>query len=188
MEYAAIAFRVVVGSIFVLAAIAKLPRRRAFEAAVASYAIGPRAVSAVVARALPPFELVCGTLLLLGLATRVAAGLLAAALVVFAVAVAVNLARGRAIDCGCFTGAAPRTIAWGTVARNLALAALAAWVAVAEPRALALDATFAGGSRVSNGDAVAVAIAALVGLAAAGLVVEAVRVRRAILAPPRRSF
>jgi hypothetical protein len=54
-------------------------------------------------------------------------GIVAAAmlLVVYAVAIGVNLLRGRRdIDCGCAGPASRRPIAWSLVARNVVLAAI----------------------------------------------------------------
>ena len=166
MAYAAIAIRVALAVVLLLAAVAKLPRQRAFTDAVRRYELLPRAASELVARLLPPFELACGFLLLVGFATPVVATLVAATLAVFAGAVAINLLRGRVIDCGCFSGAAPRRITWRIVARNIALAAGAGLVVAEAPRALALD-RLAFGGRATIGDAEALAVALTAALALA---------------------
>ena len=49
----------------------------------------------------------------------------AALLLLFAVAMAINIRRGRRhIDCGCFQSTLKQTLSWTLVARNLGLAAM----------------------------------------------------------------
>jgi len=55
------------------------------------------------ALAVPWLELVCGALLCLGLRVRAAAAWTGALLLGFVLALSVNLARNRPVDCGCFT-------------------------------------------------------------------------------------
>ncbi|WBB82157.1 DoxX family membrane protein [Micromonospora sp. WMMD882] len=70
--------------------------------AVHAYQVMPYDVATVVGAALPFVELALGVLLLVGLATRLAAGVSAALLLVFVAGIASAWARGLAIDCGCF--------------------------------------------------------------------------------------
>ncbi|MFG2056710.1 MauE/DoxX family redox-associated membrane protein [Micromonospora sp. NPDC048930] len=72
--------------------------------AVNAYQVMPYDVAAVIGAALPFVELALGVLLLIGLATRLAAGISTALLVVFITGIASAWARGLAIDCGCFGG------------------------------------------------------------------------------------
>jgi hypothetical protein len=51
---------------------------------------------------MPWLELLTGLALILGIWTRTSAALIGAMLVVFIAAISLNLARGNAIDCGCF--------------------------------------------------------------------------------------
>jgi hypothetical protein len=61
--------------------------------------------------------------LLLPAMRALAAATLVGLLVLFAAAMAINLARGRSnIDCGCFIGAQKQRISWALVVRNLMLA------------------------------------------------------------------
>ena len=57
-------------------------------------------------------ELLAGLALILGIWTRTAAALIGALLLVFVAAISLNLARGNAIDCGCFdVSAAGKSVA-----------------------------------------------------------------------------
>ena len=72
--------------------------------AVAAYHVMPFEVAKVVGAALPFVELALGVLLLLGVATRLVAGISAAILAIFVAGIVSAWARGLAIDCGCFGG------------------------------------------------------------------------------------
>jgi hypothetical protein len=112
------------------AAAGKLRAPVAFEGQLDTYRLLPDWAVAAVARALPMVEVSTGAALLVAavtagplarIAPMVAAGLLA----VFAVAMAINLGRGRAhIDCGCGDARGRQPLSWGLVGRNLTIAAI----------------------------------------------------------------
>lgn len=180
MDDVTLAFRFLLAAIFGFAGLSKLPQLDAFESAVGRYALLPERLVRPVARALPPVELAGGLLLALGLGVAVVSGLLAAILLIFAAAVAVNLLRGRVIDCGCFSTVAPKRISWRAVARNMVLASAAVAVAIHNSSALALDSLLGNShSSVSNGDAGAIMIACIACLAAWALFGAVLAFRRA---------
>jgi uncharacterized membrane protein YphA (DoxX/SURF4 family) len=97
------ACRVVVGCIFVLAAVTKLTNPGSFAATLLAYSVLPVAAVRPLALTLPWVELLVGGYLLVGLFTRAAAWGAIALLVVFSAAIAQALARGLSLDhCGCF--------------------------------------------------------------------------------------
>jgi uncharacterized membrane protein YphA (DoxX/SURF4 family) len=120
--------------IFLPSAWSKLRAMDELEGIVADYRLLPEPFVRPVTRTLPILEIGAGLLLLVP-ATRASGALLAMALLsVFALAMAINLARGRReIDCGCFLGRQKERIGWPLVARNLVLVALAAPLAAVEP-------------------------------------------------------
>lgn len=120
------------------AALPKILSRHEFERAVDNYALLPLRFVGPVAVWLPRLELAIGLFLLAGIAVSPVSALASMLLVLFAIAVALNLARGRRIDCGCFSAVAPRTIGWRLVLGDLVLAGMAALVAVADPGVLTL--------------------------------------------------
>jgi hypothetical protein len=95
-----------------------------FAGALAAYRLLPQAAVPAVARALPFAEVAIGAFALLP-ATRAAALVALAALMLsYALAIGINLARGRRdIDCGC--GGESHPLSWALVLRNLVLAAAA---------------------------------------------------------------
>jgi uncharacterized membrane protein YphA (DoxX/SURF4 family) len=119
--------RIVLAAVLAMAAFAKLRSLDEFVGVVHNYRVLPEFLVRPVAYALPPLEAAIALALLLEPTRRGAAIAAAALLAVFAVVMAVNLARGRVeIDCGCFAAALRQRISWALVGRNLALIALAA--------------------------------------------------------------
>jgi Methylamine utilisation protein MauE len=102
----------------------KLAEPNAFLSALAAYRLVPERLLDLVARAVPFVEIALGLGMLVPV-TRSAALLgVAALMLAYAGAIAVNLLRGRSyIDCGC--GGAAHPLSWGLVARNGVLAAAA---------------------------------------------------------------
>jgi hypothetical protein len=168
MDYAALAFRFVLGFVFLFASLPKLAAPRDFARAVANYQLVPHALVRHVARWLPALELVAATCLLAGVAIPVVAALASALLLVFAAAVTITLLRGRVIECGCGGLAAPKRIGPGLVARDLVLAGAAAALAASAPDALAFSQLSLGApATVQANAAVAVLIAAAVAVSIA---------------------
>lgn len=132
----AVLFRYVIAFVFLFAAVPKIANAAAFKAAVANYRLLPRRVAPLVARALPWLELLCAVALSIGLAVTPVAAMAGLVLVTFAVAVSVNLLRGREITCGCDGSLAPHFIDWPLVLSDLALAGMAVLVAVRNPLVL----------------------------------------------------
>jgi hypothetical protein len=105
--------------VFGVAAAGKFASWAELEGVVLNYRIAPRWMAPLIARALPPVE----ALVALGLLvpeTRVpSAWVCLTMLVVFAAAMAVNIARGRTdIDCGCFRSSLRQNLSWWLVLRN----------------------------------------------------------------------
>lgn len=131
--------RWLVAGIFLRSGLPKATGPAAFRSAVGNYQLLPAALVPVVAVTLPYAEILAAVLLAAGVLTVVVAAVLAFLLLVFALAIGINLARGRVFDCGCAgSAAAPRMIGWQHVAADLGLAAFAAAIAVAPPAAAEL--------------------------------------------------
>jgi uncharacterized membrane protein YphA (DoxX/SURF4 family) len=94
--------RFVLAAFFVVAGIAKVADPPGFAHEIHNYQLVPGIAVNAMALVLPWLEIVVGLALFLGIATRSAATILAFLLAVFIVALSINLARGRPVDCGCF--------------------------------------------------------------------------------------
>jgi hypothetical protein len=92
------------GVVFTAAALPKLRHPAAFARTVAGYRVLPRPSTTVFVLAAIASESFLAVAFPTGWAIPVALPLAAALLAIFAVAVAINLRRGRRIACGCFGG------------------------------------------------------------------------------------
>jgi uncharacterized membrane protein YphA (DoxX/SURF4 family) len=90
-------------AVFFFAGASKVTDLDASGRAVIAYELLPAEVAMIVGTVLPFVEISLGLLLLLGLATRLAAWVATAMLVVFISAIVSAWARGLNIDCGCFS-------------------------------------------------------------------------------------
>ncbi|MFM1897654.1 MAG: hypothetical protein RLZZ385_2728 [Pseudomonadota bacterium] len=115
--------------LFFMAANHKLKHFAHFQASLGAYEIVPQPLLPVVARTLPWLEMALVFLLLIPASRALAGAVAAALLVVYGLAMAVNLKRGRSeIDCGC--GDAPQTLSGWLLLRNALLACGAVIVAL----------------------------------------------------------
>ena len=102
--------QVVLDIIFVVAAWPKIADPPSFAHMIYNYRIVPGSLINLSALVMPWVELLAGLCLILGIWTRAARTIVALLLLVFMIAIAWNLLRGNAIDCGCFdVSAANRT-------------------------------------------------------------------------------
>lgn len=114
--------RLALGILFATAALAKLRKRRDFYAAVLAYQLLPPAWAMNIALILPWAEAAIAIGLILG--TNAASAAASGLLLVYALAMAVNLVRGRRdLDCAC--GAMPQVLSIWLVVRNIILAGAA---------------------------------------------------------------
>ncbi|MDP2380233.1 MAG: MauE/DoxX family redox-associated membrane protein [Pseudohongiella sp.] len=108
--------------LFFMAARHKLNDIRRFEAQLAAYQLVPDSLLRISAKTLPWIEMSLVFLLLIPFTRAFAASIASALLVAYAMAMAVNLRRGRnEIDCGC--GDTPQPLSVMLLVRNTVLAA-----------------------------------------------------------------
>ncbi len=133
--------QIALGAVFVAAALPKIADPPGFAKLIWNYALFPAWAVHPAALVVPWLELACGAALCLGVWVRAAAGWIAALLAAFILALSVNLARHRPVDCGCFsTGERARSEAerisdmrWD-ILRDLGLLLLALHVLGTRPR------------------------------------------------------
>ena len=90
------------GAIFIVAAVPKIVDPPSFAHMIYNYRILPGGLINFSSLVMPWVELLCGLALVAGVWRRAALGIITLLLLVFIVAISINLARGNAIDCGCF--------------------------------------------------------------------------------------
>lgn len=135
----AVVLRGALALLFVVAALHKLRDRDAFRATLDAYALLPSPLTTPLARAVPMVELVAALLLVVPRAAAIGASIAVLLLSVYALAMGVNLLRGRRdLDCGCMGPGAHSPIGPELLVRNLLLivAALVAGFAPIHARAL----------------------------------------------------
>jgi hypothetical protein len=122
---------VALAALFAQAAWHKLRAPSEFAAVLAAYALVPRTVVPTFARLLPLSELAVAVALVLPKSSQAAALAASALLLLYALAMGINLVRGRyELDCGCLGPYRRRRVSTWMVVRNVALAAAAALVAL----------------------------------------------------------
>ncbi len=131
--------RLILGMVFAFSGLGKAIEREKTIRLVKSYEILPEFFATIYGFVLPWLELTLAALLIFGIFTQLAALTLCLLLVSFAVAVSVNLARGKQMDCGCFGSANREKLSWATVARISLLLSFALVVATSESQYLSLD-------------------------------------------------
>ena len=139
--------------LFGVAAGHKLADRGRFLAVLKNYDLVPERLMPLAAAAVMAAEVVAILLLVLPPVRTLGAYFSVALLAAYALAIAVNLLRGRTrIDCGCFGFGRHDRIAWTMVARSLALIALASTLLLpgSPRRLLALDALTVGAGLVAS--------------------------------------
>ncbi|HUP45832.1 MAG TPA: MauE/DoxX family redox-associated membrane protein [Thermoanaerobaculia bacterium] len=94
--------QIALGAIFFAAALPKIVDPPGFAHMIYNYRILPGGLVNITALIMPWAELLAGAALILGVWKAAARNIIAAMLVVFIVAIAFNLMRDNAIDCGCF--------------------------------------------------------------------------------------
>lgn len=123
--------RLVVGGMFVYASLDKVASPQAFAISVRAYQIVPVPVSGLFALVMAWSELIAGSMLILGVFTRYAAGAISILLVMFVAALSTVLIKGMVIDCGCFgseEGGSSPVSPW-LILRNL-VTLFACWVII----------------------------------------------------------
>jgi putative oxidoreductase len=90
------------GAIFVAAAVPKIADPPSFAHMIYNYRLLPGGLINISSIVMPWIELLCGLALILGVWRKAALSIIGTMLVVFIIAISINLARGNAIDCGCF--------------------------------------------------------------------------------------
>jgi putative oxidoreductase len=94
--------QIALGAIFVVAALPKITDPPSFAHMIYNYRVLPGGLINISALVMPWVELLVGLALILGVWVRPARWIVTLLLVTFMIAISINLARGNAIDCGCF--------------------------------------------------------------------------------------
>ena len=128
--------------VFIFACLHKIAHPELFAVDVATYDVLPLSLINVMAIILPWVELVAGGMLVLGFRSRAAALMVVGMMVMFIVALAMALAEGLVMSCGCFASQGAQDedpISYKTVLRDTAWLALGLYVVLFDKNALGID-------------------------------------------------
>lgn len=144
MTWVGVLARLVVGGVWVVAGLLKLPDPTESVRAVRNYQLLPEASVPLVGHTLPVLEVLIGVCLILGLLVRASAVLSCVLLTAFIVGIASAWARGLSIDCGCFGGSGGTLENYAAkypwdIARDVGLLLASAWLVVRPRTPWALD-------------------------------------------------
>jgi uncharacterized membrane protein YphA (DoxX/SURF4 family) len=136
--------RLILGGVWLAAGVIKVGDLAASGRSVVAYRLLPYDAATSLGVVLPFVEIALGVLLVLGLATRLSAVLSVVLLIAFIIGIASAWARGLRIDCGCFgsggdLAANQQPTYFSETIRDIALLALAAYLAVRPRTRLSLD-------------------------------------------------
>ena len=120
-KYLLLLFRLFVGFIFIYAGIEKISDPSAFSTAIYNYKLLPISLVNFLAITLPWIELTAGLLLLFGVYVKENSSIISILLVIFFIAIAISLARGLNIECGCFGTSSGSKIGLIKLGENLVL-------------------------------------------------------------------
>ena len=96
-------FRCALGIIFIYASLHKIASPAEFAKIIYGYGLFPHVVINLIAIVIPFLELITGLCLVLGVYPKAAATLIGVLLLMFIIAISINLIRGYEFDCGCFS-------------------------------------------------------------------------------------
>lgn len=128
MKVLALLLRMLLGGIFVAAGVLKIWNPAMFADSISYYRLLPHAWVNLLAITLPWIEVLAGGMLMAGLWKRANAGLIAAMMVVFIIAIAQAIARDLNIECGCFGTGDGRKVGVIALVQDFVLLTGAVWL------------------------------------------------------------
>lgn len=131
--------RIFISYIFIVSGWVKMKSPNDFERVVDSYQLLPKFALRPFAFVLPLAEITLGTLIGLGFYTKVTSLLIMCFLSLFAIAITINILRGKSIPCGCFGKSHNSRIGWNILLRDLVLFLVIVFIYSFNGGAIALD-------------------------------------------------
>lgn len=114
-------FSILLGIILLASSVPKLRHPRGFVLTVLEYRILPPLTGRIYGWSLPLLEFLLALLLLSGTNIRLTSVALSFLLLSFIIAISINVARGRDLNCNCFGTKRQRKIGWGLLLQDFVL-------------------------------------------------------------------
>jgi putative oxidoreductase len=102
-SYINLIFRIILGTLFLLASTSKAVEPAIFAEEIANYKILPELLVNIMAITFPWIELICAVFIITGVRLKSATFILGLLLIVFSIGVFIAMAKGLNINCGCHT-------------------------------------------------------------------------------------
>lgn len=102
-DYLTLLCRIIFGSIFIYASLDKIAHPDQFARIIYNYHLVPGSLVNLCALILPVTEFLAGAFLILGILYRGSLNYLVIMMVIFMIAIGINVIRGVNLECGCFT-------------------------------------------------------------------------------------
>ncbi len=124
-QYLNLLFRIILGSIFLIAAISKIADLSGFAKEIANYKIVPDMAVNLMSIVIPWIELVCAMFIITGIRIKSSVAIIGSMILVFNIAIAIAMIKGLNINCGCHTQVMAEQIGWQKIIENTGLFLLA---------------------------------------------------------------
>ncbi|EFI33715.1 DoxX family protein [Desulfonatronospira thiodismutans ASO3-1] len=111
-------FRLYIGGLFVYASLYKINYAVEFAETIANYQLVPYWAVNFLAVTMPWLELICGLMLIIGFRAKAVTVIIGGMMVMFTVALVINVIQDTPISCGCFS-TSDELIGWHTVLRDV---------------------------------------------------------------------
>ncbi len=113
--------RFILGSVFIYASFHKIANPSEFAEIINNYKLFPEFSINIFAIILPWVELIAGLLLILGKYIKGSTAILSTLLIIFIIAISINIIRGLDFDCGCFSSSGKGSNPYSLLFRDILL-------------------------------------------------------------------
>jgi uncharacterized membrane protein YphA (DoxX/SURF4 family) len=131
--------RAVLALVFIYAAIGKITDPETFAQSIINYKLFPVVAVNVIAIVIPWIELTAGILLLFGIAAKENIIIINTLLFLFIIMVAISMARGLNIDCGCYGARGGEQVGFQKIFENAVLFSLGLIIYLNKQNPLSID-------------------------------------------------
>lgn len=141
--------RLVVGIVFIYAAVGKILDPHFFAREINNYSLAPAFLINIFAITLPWIEFIAAVFLIAGLRLKASSILIGIMLIIFIVAVGIAIFRGLDINCGCF-GKTVSKVGWKKILENSGLLILCIYIYFFPVQSLTVERFFTRTQRLAN--------------------------------------
>jgi uncharacterized membrane protein YphA (DoxX/SURF4 family) len=127
-SYINLIFRIVLGTMFLLAAVSKAADPASFAQEIANYKILPDILINLMAIVLPWIELFASLFIIIGIRIKSSVLIISSLIIVFNIAIIIAMAKGLNINCGCHTKVMAEMVGLQKIIENMCLLILGIFI------------------------------------------------------------